>query len=238
MKFKNKLIKGRLIRRYKRFLADIELESGDVVIAHCTNSGSMKSCIEEGADVFLSPANDSKRKTKFTWEMIFINDGWIGINTLVPNQLVFDAILNNSVKKLSGYDTVKREVKFENSRFDIYCEKPGEKCFIEVKNVTMKVDKSALFPDAKTSRGRKHLETLIKVNERGLRAIMVYVIQRTDIERFGIAKTIDPDYYYAFMKAIRCGVEIIALQAVVNPEEIIITNELPVIGLDQNLKMV
>jgi sugar fermentation stimulation protein A len=227
MKFKNKLIKGRLIRRYKRFLADVELDSGEIIIAHTTNSGSMKTCIEEGAAVYLSPAENSDRKTRFTWEMIFINNGWVGVNTLIPNKLVYDAVVNGTLVKLSGYTFVKREVKFEDSRFDLYCEKLNEKCFIEVKNVTMKVGNAALFPDAKTTRGKKHLDTLIKVKDKGIRAVMVYVIQRNDIQEFGIAEQIDPDYYLALKKAINKGVEVIAVQAVVNPYEIVISDELP-----------
>ncbi len=195
MKFQSQLIAGKLIRRYKRFLADVELADGTVVIAHCTNSGSMKSCIEEGAPVYLSPASDPKRKTKYTWEIIFINDGWVGINTMIPNKLAFDAIVSGSIKKLTGYSYVKREVKFEDSRFDIYCENEDEKCFVEVKNVTMKVGNYALFPDAVTTRGKKHLDTLIRVKKQGIRAVMLYVIQRMDVEIFGPdPKEIDPEY--------------------------------------------
>jgi len=228
MKFQHKLVKGRLIRRYKRFLADIELEGGSVVVAHCTNSGSMKSCIEEGAPVYLSLAKDPKRKTKFTWEMIYINDGWVGVNTMVPNSLAFDAIIENQIPKLAGYSIVKREVTFGNSRFDIYCENNSEKCFVEVKNVTMRVGDAALFPDAVTIRGRKHLETLIDVKKQGIRAVMLYVIQRMDVGYFGPAIEIDPEYAMTLKKAVNEGVEIIAVQVEVSPNEIVIARELPV----------
>jgi len=227
MKFESPLIPGKLIRRYKRFLADVQLEDGSVVVAHCTNSGSMISCIEEGARVFLSPAKDPKRKTRFTWEMIEINNSWVGINTSIPNQLVFEAIRDQEIPQLTGYTFVKREVKFEDSRFDVYAENEHEKCFIEVKNVSMKVGEAALFPDAVTSRGRKHLETLIRVKEQGIRAVMVYVIQRMDVNSFGPARHIDPDYADALGKAQNAGVEVIALQAKVSPEEIQIVGELP-----------
>lgn len=226
MKFQNELIKGSLIKRYKRFLADVELENGEQITAHCTNSGSMKTCIEEGADVYLTPVNDPKRKTKFTWEMIFINNSWIGVNTMVPNILAFDAIRNGEIEKLKGYTFVKREVKFGDSRFDIYAENEIEKCFVEVKNVTMKVGDSALFPDAVSSRGRKHLETLIEVKNSGIRAVMLYVIQRMDVEYFGLAEEIDPDYASSLRKAIKNGVEVIAVQAEVDPERIEIVREL------------
>jgi len=228
MKFQNKLINGKLLRRYKRFLSDIELEDGSIVIAHCTNSGTMKSCIEEGAPVYLSLAADPNRKTKFTWEMIFMNGGWIGINTLIPNKLAFDAIMNGDIEKLKGYTTVKREVKFGDSRFDIYAENETEKCFVEVKNVTMKAGNYARFPDAVTTRGRKHLETLIEVKKQGIRAVMLYVIQRMDVEVFGTAKEIDPEYAKALIKAMDNGVEVIAVQAKVSPEGIDFFRELEV----------
>ena len=228
MKFENKLITGKLIRRYKRFLTDVELEDGTIVIAHCTNSGSMKTCIEEGAPVYLSPAKDPKRKTKFTWEMIFINGSWIGINTMIPNKLAYDAIKNGGIKKLSGYTSVKREVKFGDSRFDIFAENETERCFVEVKNVTMKVGDSALFPDAVTTRGRKHLETLIEVKKQGMRAVMLYVIQRMDVKVFGPAEDIDPEYAKSLQKAIKHGVEVIAVQAKVSPVGIEIVKELNV----------
>ena len=226
MKFEDKLIPGRLIRRYKRFLTDVELENGEVVVAHCTNSGSMISCIEEGARVHLSPAADPKRKTRYTWEMIEINGSWVGINTNIPNLLVYEAVRDGRIEALKGYTTVKREVKFEDSRFDIYAEKADERCFIEVKNVTMKLGDAALFPDAVTTRGRKHLETLMRVKEQGMRAVMVYVIQRMDVQYFGPARHIDPDYADALERAQKAGVEIIALQAKVSPEGIWIVGEL------------
>ncbi len=176
MIFPTKLVAGKLIKRYKRFLSDVELNDGSIVIAHCTNSGSMKSCVEEDAPVFLSPATDPKRKTKFTWEMIYMNGGWIGVNTLVPNKLAFDAIVAGEIEKLKEYTFVKREVKFDDSRFDIYAENETERCFIEVKNVTMKEGNYGLFPDAVTTRGRKHLKTLIEVKNKasGLLCYMLF----------------------------------------------------------------
>lgn len=228
MEFEEKLIPGKLIKRYKRFLADVELTDGSIVTAHCTNSGSMKTCLENGADVYLSPVNDPSRKTKFTWEMIKINHGWVGIHTGHPNRLVFEAIQNGEVPELAGYTEVKREVKFDDSRFDVMASNDKEVCFVEVKNVTMKVGDYALFPDAKTVRGRKHLETLIKVKAEGMRAVMFYVIQRTDIEKFGPAKEIDFEYAASLQKAVDAGVEIIAMTAEVGPEGIHLTKNIPV----------
>lgn len=228
MIFPTKLIKGKLVKRYKRFLTDVELEDGSIVIAHCTNSGSMKSCIEVGAPVYLSRAANPRRKTKYTWEMIYLYGGWIGINTMIPNQLAYNAITAGEIEKLAGFTFVKREVKFGDSRFDIYAENDHEKCFVEVKNVTMKVNNRALFPDAVTTRGRKHLETLIEVKKKGIRAVMLYIIQRMDVDVFGVAGDIDPLYAKALTKAIKEGVEVIAIQAEASPEGIKLKKEMPI----------
>ena len=227
MHFSTPLVPGKLIKRYKRFLTDVELEDGSIVTAHCTNSGSMKTCIEEGAPVYLTPVNDPKRKTKFTWEMIFINGGWIGINTSIPNVLAFEAVRDGEIDKLKGYTSVRREVKFGDSRFDVFAENDNEKCFIEVKNVTMKDGRYAAFPDAVTTRGLKHLNTLIEVKKQGIRAVMLYVIQRMDVTIFKPAKDIDPEYAKALTKAFKAGVEIIPIQAEVSPEKIELAKELP-----------
>lgn len=225
MRFSKELIPGKLVKRYKRFLTDIELEDGSIVIAHCTNSGSMKTCLEDNAPVYLSPVDDPKRKTRFTWEMIYMNKSWIGINTMIPNLLVYEAVVANKIEQLTGYTHVKREVKFGDSRFDIYAENEHEKCFIEVKNVTMKVDNFARFPDAKTTRGKKHLETLMEVKKQGMRAVMVYIIQRTDIDTFGPAWDIDPEYAETLVKAYKNGVKIIPLMAKVTHTQIEIHKE-------------
>ncbi|WP_319480667.1 DNA/RNA nuclease SfsA [uncultured Draconibacterium sp.] len=227
MKFEKELVHGRLIKRYKRFLADIELDTGDIVVAHCTNSGSMKSCLENGAEVYLTPVDDPKRKTKFTWEMIKINGDWVGINTGNPNKLAYEAISNGELPGLDVYTTVKREVKFSDSRFDVYAENETEKCFIEVKNVSMKENEYALFPDAVTTRGQKHLKTLIEVKEQGMRAVMLYIIQRSDVQLFAPAKEIDPDYANLLKQAHKAGVEIFPMQVKVTPSEITLSKKLP-----------
>jgi sugar fermentation stimulation protein A len=215
-----------LIRRYKRFLADVELDSGDVVVTHCTNSGSMKTCIEEGAEVYLTHVDDPKRKTKYTWEMIKINGDWIGVNTSIPNVLVYEAIRDQEIEGLNSYSEAKREVKFEDSRFDVFAKNDQEECFIEVKNVSMKVGDYARFPDAVTSRGKKHLETLIRVKKFGMRAVMFYVIQRSDVSVFGPAYNIDPSYAETLKKAVENGVEVFAYQAEVKPEGINLVKQL------------
>ena len=228
MIFQRKLVHGKLIKRYKRFLADVKLDDGTEVAAHCTNSGSMKSCLENGAEVYLAPVNDPKRKTKFTWEMIKINGDWVGINTGNPNKLAFEAISAGTIPELAGYSTVKREVKFGDSRFDVFAENESEKCFIEVKNVTMKEGKYALFPDAVTIRGQKHLKTLMEVKAEGMRAVMLYIIQRSDVEIFAPATEIDPVYAQALKIAINAGVEVIAMQAKVTPDKITLVKRIPV----------
>lgn len=228
MKFEQKLVHGTLIQRYKRFLADVKLADGSVIVAHCTNSGSMKSCLENGAEVYLTPVNDPKRRTKFTWEMIKINGDWVGINTSNPNLIAYEAIVNQEIERLNGYTRVQREVKFGDSRFDIFAENESEKCFIEVKNVTLKEGSYALFPDSVTIRGQKHLRTLMEVKSAGMRAVMLYVIQRSDIEVFALAKEIDPEYAKTLKMSVDAGVEVFAMQAKVTPEEIKLVRKLPV----------
>ena len=228
MKFKKELIHGHLVRRYKRFLADVVLDDGSEVTAHCTNSGTMKSCLEEGAEVWLTPVDDPNRKTQFTWEMIRIGGDWVGINTSNPNTLAFEWVNGELIPGLEGMKGLKREVKWEDSRFDLYGEGPGGPCFIEVKNVTLKDGHRALFPDAVTVRGRKHLNTLIRVKRSGMRAIMLYVVQRMDVNIFSTAREIDPAYAETLEEAVRRGVEIMVAQAKVSPTEIKFHRMLPV----------
>ena len=151
------LIKGKLIKRYKRFLADVELNSGEIVIAHCPNSGSMKGCSTPGSQVWLSESNNPKRKLKYTWELILAPETMIGVNTQVPNKLVKQAIENGLISELTGYDHVKAEVKTsEHTRLDLLLEKEaGEKCYVEIKNCTLVENGMAMFPDAVTTRGQK-----------------------------------------------------------------------------------
>jgi len=228
LNFKQSLVHGTLIKRYKRFLADVKLDDGTEVIAHCTNSGSMKSCLENGAEVYLTPVTDPKRRTKFTWEMIKINGSWVGINTANPNKLAFEAISAGLITELSGYTNVKREVVFGDSRFDIFAENENEQCFVEVKNVSLKEGKYALFPDAVTTRGQKHLKTLMEVKAAGIRAVMLYIVQRTDVEVFAPAIDIDQEYAKGLKQAVNAGVEVIVFQVEVTPEEIYIKKKLPV----------
>ncbi len=236
MEFKRELVHGRLIKRYKRFLADVRLDDGSEVTAHCTNSGTMKSCLEEDAEVWLTSVNDPKRKTQFTWEMILIGGDWVGINTSNPNALAFEWVGGGLIPGLQGITSLRREVKWEDSRFDLYGEivsrggdaGSGRGCFIEVKNVTLKEGDRALFPDAVTERGRKHLNTLVRVKKSGMRAVMLYMVQRMDVRIFSPARDIDPAYGKALDEAVRQGVEVIVVQARVTPESIEYHRVLPV----------
>ncbi|MGA0394474.1 MAG: DNA/RNA nuclease SfsA, partial [Rhodospirillales bacterium] len=166
MKFPDPLIRGKLIKRYKRFLTDVELEDGSIVVAHCANPGSMLSVNDEGAEVWLSPARNPERKLRYTWELIRIGRSLVGINTAKPNALIEEAIQKNIITELSGYDNIRREVKYgKNSRIDLLLESPNKPpCYVEVKSVTMKRDRSKKgpyeFPDAVTKRGTKHLGEL------------------------------------------------------------------------------
>jgi sugar fermentation stimulation protein A len=228
IEFATPLVHGHLIKRYKRFLADVKLDDGEVITAHCTNSGSMKSCLEEGARVYLSPVNDPKRKTRFTWEMIHINNGWVGINTSTPNRLAFEYITQGVIPGLTGYTQVTREVKYGDSRLDIMAQNSGETCFVEVKNVTLKEGNMALFPDAVTLRGQKHLKTLMELKDKGIRAVMLYVVQRMDVSAFGPAAAIDPVYARLLAEAFNRGVEIIPIQIDVSPQGFDFKKVLPI----------
>jgi sugar fermentation stimulation protein A len=230
MKFETALIKGKLIKRYKRFLADVELENGEVVTAHCANSGSMLSVKEAGSTVWLSPSNNPKRKLKFTWELIEVGGFNVGINTGHPNKIVEEAILAGQIEELNGYGSLRREVKYgQNSRIDVLLEDDDKpKCYVEVKNVTLKRGENADFPDAVTSRGAKHLRELGDMVEEGHRAVMFYLVQRGDCKVMDIARDIDPTYDEELKTALKRGVEVICYQCDVGTEEIRVTTPVPV----------
>lgn len=229
MIFKQPLTQGILVKRYKRFLADIKLNSGEVVTAHCTNSGSMLTCIEEGAEVLLSPAPNPNRKTKFTWEMIRINGAWVGVNTSNPNQFIYEFLLSGSIPSLGKWAKVVREVKIGESRLDLYAERGQEKCYIEVKNVTLKDGIFARFPDAVTTRGQKHLKELINIRKMGFRSVILFAIQRTDVEIFAPAWSIDSEYGNLLVEAFNNGVEIVPVKVMVSQNGINPLGEIPFI---------
>ena len=223
------MIKGKLIRRYKRFLADVEMETGEVVTAHCPNSGSMKGCAIEGAPVWLSTSDNPKRKYKHTWELIQAPETLIGINTLVPNRLVKLSIKNGLIDELKGYDTVISEVKTsDHTRLDLMLEsRKKENCYVEIKNCTLVEGGVAMFPDAVTTRGQKHLYELEKLVRQGFRAVIFYLIQRTDARVFRSADEIDPAYGKALRKVVKNGVEIIVKDTLIDPGLIRINRSIP-----------
>jgi len=224
------LIKGTLIKRYKRFLADITLETGEEVTAHCPNSGSMKGCAIPGSSVWLSESDNPKRKYKYTWELAKVPQTMIGINTLVPNKLVKQSIENDLIEELAGYDHVKAEVKTSShTRLDLLLEnKTGEKCYVEIKNCTMVEEGIAMFPDAVTTRGQKHLDELVELVSQGHRGVIFYLIQRTDAILFKPAAMIDKIYAQKLRKAKENGVEIITRDTVITTELIKLRNAVPV----------
>ncbi|AXH10043.1 DNA/RNA nuclease SfsA [Malaciobacter halophilus] len=222
MKF-DKLYKGKLIKRYKRFLADIQLEDDSIITAHVPNSGAMTSCIEENCPVWVSFHDNPKRKLKYTLELTKIDENLICINTTVANKIAIEAINNGTIKELQGYESLKPEQKYgQNSRIDILLENSSsnEKCYVEIKSVSLRLEDTLAFPDAITSRGTKHLNELRDMVKEGHRAVMLYVIQRTDEKEFRIAKEIDSKYYDTFKEVIKDGVEVLVYQSSISCEEI------------------
>ncbi len=217
------LYKGKLVKRYKRFLADIILEDGQEITAHVPNSGAMTSCIEPNCEVWVSFHNIASRKLKYTLELTKINENLICTNTNVANKIALEAIKNHTIKELQGYISIKPEQKYgQNSRIDILLENENEKCYVEIKSVSLKLENELAFPDAVTSRGTKHLKELIQMVKEGHRAVMLYIIQRTDKANFRIAKEIDLKYYNTFNEAIKQGVEVLVYQSNISQEEIYI----------------
>jgi sugar fermentation stimulation protein A len=225
------LYSGKLIRRYKRFLADVRLDDGEIVTAHCPNSGSMEGCYQPGCKVLLSKSPNPKRKLPFTWELSEIDGMWVGINTMHPNKLVAEAIENGEIPELRGYDSIRREVKYgTNSRIDLQLSKAdGRLCYIEVKNVTLVKEGIALFPDSTTLRGQKHLRELMAVKRQGRRAVNFFTVQRPDASAVSAADEIDSVYGKLLRQAAEEGVELIAYQALITPQKIVLHKKLPVV---------
>ncbi|NCB12582.1 MAG: DNA/RNA nuclease SfsA [Erysipelotrichia bacterium] len=224
MKFEE-LIHGKLIKRYKRFLADIILDNKEIITAHVPNSGAMTSCIEENCDVWVSFHDSEKRKLKYTLELTKIGENLICTNTNVANKIAVEAINNQTIKELQGYKSLKTEQKYgQSSRIDILLENENEKCFVEVKSVSLRIDDFLAFPDAVTSRGTKHLKELEEMVKLGHRAVMLYVIQRTDDLPFKLACQIDKKYCETFKEVTKNKVEVLVYQSSINLEEIIIKN--------------
>lgn len=235
MKFASPLKRGRLIKRYKRFLADIELESGEQITASCPNTGSMKGLCDPGSYVWVSESDSPTRKYRHTWELVENDIGkgmtLVGINTGHPNKIVADAITEKKIAKLKGYASLKREQKYgKNSRIDILLDDDEKgRAYVEIKNVhLMRNPGLAEFPDSVTARGVKHLEELGDMVDEGHRAVMMFLIQRADATRMSPCADIDPAYAQALARAIERGVETLAYRCEITPNDIRLTKSIPV----------
>jgi sugar fermentation stimulation protein A len=232
MKFNPTLVKGKLLKRYKRFLADVILDSsGEKITAYVPNTGSMLSCLFSNAEVALSYHPDSQRKLPYTLEMINSGASWIGINTALTNNLVESALNEKIIKGLETYLKIQREVTIFKSRIDFLLEDANQKkLYLEVKNVSYKNEElkdMAQFPDAITTRGLKHLDDLINIKKSGIDSAIFYLIQREDCHHFSIAKHIDADYFEGFKKALNAGVKVFVYNTQINPQGIQVMNEIP-----------
>jgi sugar fermentation stimulation protein A len=233
MIFPAPLVRGRLVRRYKRFLADVALETGEVITAHCANPGAMLGVAPPDAEVWLSPALNPARKLAWSWELVRIGRGLVGINTSWPNLLAAEAILAGTIPELAGYATLSREVRYgRNSRIDLLLEAPGRPiCYVEVKNVHLsRGDGLAEFPDCVTQRGAKHLLELADMVAAGFRAVMLYIVQRDDCDRFSTAADFDPAYHAGLKVALAAGVEALVYGCAVTIEGIRVDRKLELLA--------
>jgi len=231
MEFTKALIKGKLIKRYKRFFTDIQI-GNEIVTAHCPNTGSMKGLLDEGNEVFVSKNNDPKRKLKYTLEIIKVKKKLVGVNTHFANKIAYHGLSNNLVKEVANNDTIKPEVFFnKETRFDFLIEKKKQKIFIEVKNVTLCRDNEiAEFPDSVTTRGSKHLKTLIEAIKKGYKSYLLFLVQIQNVENFKIAKDIDKEYYENYLLAKKAGVIFLAYRCKISSKEIKIEKKIKIIN--------
>ena len=230
MEFTKSLIKGKLIKRYKRFFTDVQLGK-EIVTAHCPNTGSMKGLLDEGNEVYLLPINDPKRKLKYGLEIIKSRKNLVGVNTHMANRIVEDGLKNNLVNELKNNDSIKTEVFFnKETRFDFLLEKKGQKMFVEVKNVTLFRNKdTAEFPDAPTARGIKHLLTLIDAIKKSYKTYLIFLVQIQNMKYFKIAKDIDKEYYKTYLIAKKAGVNFLAYRCNISSKRIFIDKKLKII---------
>ena len=221
MKFKERLLQGTLIERYKRFFVDIKYKN-KVITAHCPNSGSMMGLLNKNNKVQFSISDNPNRKLKYTLEIIEVKKKLVGINTQLTNKIVFEALKQKKIKNLAMFENIKTEVKFsDNTRFDFLILNNKKKCFLEVKNVTLvRKKKIAEFPDAITSRGTKHLKELIVAKKKGFESYILYLIQREDCKFFKIAKDIDEEYKIAFNEALKNGIKMLCYDCKLSDKEI------------------
>ena len=231
MEFTKSLIKGKLIKRYKRFFTDVQLGK-EIVTAHCPNTGSMKGLLDEGNEVYLLPNNDPKRKLKYGLEIIKSRKNLVGVNTHMANRIVEHGLKNNLINELKNNSSIKPEVFFnKETRFDFLLEKKKQKTFVEVKNVTLFRNKdTAEFPDAPTVRGIKHLLTLIDAIKKSYKTYLIFLVQIQNMKYFKIAKDIDKDYYKTYLIAKEAGVNFLAYRCDISSKKIFIDKKLKIIN--------
>ena len=231
MKFTKTLIKGKLIKRYKRFFTDIKLNK-QVVTAHCPNTGSMKGLLDEGNEVYISKNDDPKRKLRYTLEIIKAKNKLVGVNTHFANKIAYHGLSNNLIKEVANNDNIKPEVFFnKETRFDFLIEKNNQKIFVEVKNVTLiRAENIAEFPDSVTSRGSKHLRTLIEATKKGYKSYLLFLVQIEGVENFKIANDIDREYYENYLLAKKAGVNFLAYRCKISSKEIKIEKKIRIIN--------
>ena len=230
MEFTKSLIKGKLIKRYKRFFTDVKLAK-EVVTAHCPNTGSMKGLLDEGNDVYLLPNNDPKKKLKYGLEIIKTRKNLVGVNTHMANRIAQHGLKNNLIKELKNIEFIKPEVFFnKETRFDFLIEKDKQKSFVEIKNVTLFRDKNtAEFPDAVTLRGSKHLLALINAINKGYKSYLIFLVQIQNMKYFKIAKDIDPEYYKNYLLAKKAGVKFLAYKCDISSKKIFIDKKIKIL---------
>ena len=232
MKFTKSLIKGKLVKRYKRFFIDIKLNNKEIIVAHCPNTGSMMGLLDEGNEVFVSKNDDPKRKLKYTIEIIKVKKSLVGVNTHFANKIAFHGLSNNLIKEVVNNDNIKPEVFFDKeTRFDFLIEKNKQKIFVEVKNVTLfRNEKIAEFPDSVTSRGSKHLKALIEATKKGYKTYLLFLVQIQGVADFKIDKDIDKEYYKNYLLAKKAGVNFLAYRCKINLKEIKIEKKIKIIN--------
>ena len=230
MKFTNKVLKGKFVKRYKRFFADIKVNK-EILTAHCPNTGSMMGLLGENNDTWISYNNNPKRKLKYTLEIIKVNNNLVGVNTHLANKIVFEGLQNNSFNEFKKLDEIKSEVFYnKETRFDFLVTKKKKKIFIEVKNVTLFRSKNlAEFPDSPTVRGTKHLKTLVDASKKGFKTYVLFLVQIEKMTKFKIARDLDKNYYNNYLLAKKSGVQFLAYRCKIDPKEIKIEKKLEII---------
>ena len=232
MRIRLPILQGRFLRRYKRFFADVELDDGTIVTAHCPNTGSLLGCLAEGRRAVLRDSTNLERKLRYVLQALKVGRVWVNVDTSLPNAIVHEAASRGRIPELAGYASARREVAYgENSRIDVLLEREdGARCYVEVKNTTLARGRVAQFPDAVTERGLKHLGELAKVARLpGHRAVQFFFVSRADVDTFAPAEDIDPEYARGLRRAAAAGVEILAYRARVRPDRLTLEQRLEVV---------